>query len=433
MDAQTSVTTDLQVTPTPLNPIGPSGATSAPHTIICKEAQRAFTEQYGGSLQAIVLTGSLARDEATWVEQVNRRELLSDAEFLLIFHPTAALPAALHLDALRQNLEANLLQRGIACHVGLSAAHLTYLRNLRPAIFAYELRVCGQVVYGDAQTLSLIPAFSPADLPLEDAWRLLCNRMIEQLEVADQLLNRRDSLPRSVFYRTVKLYLDMATSFLVFAGAYEPSYRQRAEKLAQLAAEEISEDRLPFPLAKFAERVTACTEIKLNASRPSGPSAPAADSNFGFTFWEEAVEYARLLWRWELANLTGTKTPSPNGDLLSRWIQRQRLAQRLRGWLYVVRKQGWHRSWRNWPRWARHAWGASPRYRIYAAASELFFQLPLLLQAPGQGPQAVDWDEIGSRLPVRWAPPDCPGSVPWRGLAADVVRNYHEFLEDTKS
>jgi hypothetical protein len=410
------------------------GGICAPWAAIDEVAGQVCAERFSRGLRAVVLTGSLAREEGTLTLSHGRWDLLGDAEFLLIFHEHARLPTLQHLQELCRLIEAGLLERGLQAKIGLSPVHPSYLRTLKPHIFAYELRTCGRVVWGDPRVLLLIPAFSRGDIPLEDAWRLLCNRMIEQLEVARELLGRPAKLPPAVLYRTVKLYLDMATSYLVFVGAFEPSYRRRAERLMELAAARGNADHRPFPLESFAGRVRTCTQIKLNEMTEDASCALAAPTELGFTFWEEAVEYARLLWRWELARLTGTVTQDLNGRLLQRWMRLQPLTQHLRGWLYALRKQGWHRSWRSWPRWGRQAWKASPRYWVYSAARELFFRLPCLLQPPEQRPQInVNWVEVRSRLPIlRDAGPEAQHAE-WEQLADDIVRNYQRFLVGTRS
>ena len=412
---------------------GPDGPTVL-RAAISEETARLCLEQYGGSLRAVVLTGSLARSEATFIEEEGRCHLLGDAEFLLIFETRAALPGKLSLNAVCQSLERALSRRRVLGRVKLSAVHPDYLRKLRPHIFAYELQKCGRVIWGDSQVLSLVPKFSASHMPLEDAWRLLCNRMIEQLEVLDGLEDRPMILPPETFYRTIKLYLDMATSFLLFTGNYAPTYAQRAEELKTLTDTASGWEGWPFDLRSFCDRVTACTGWKLFRASLGGLSTTALENGDGFSFWAEAIAYARLLWRWELALLTGTTVQVHNRELLGRWMKCQPPAQRLRGWLYVMRRQGWHRSWRNWPRWGRILWKASPRYLIYAAAGELFFRLPCLLKPASERPRLdVDWEKVRAWLPV------LPGSEPsrkfpnWRLLAAEIAWNYQHFLIETRS
>ncbi len=394
--------------------------------VICEETASLCAKQFAGRLCAVVLTGSVARDEGSFVGDGERWKLLGDVEFFLIFEERAALPSKPEVELLRQKAEAALSARGIFCHIVFSPVHSEYLRKLGPHIFAYELRTFGRVVWGNFEVLSLIRSFSPADIPLEDAWRLLSNRMVEQLEVVAEPEGALDILPERLHYRTVKFYLDMATSLLVFAGFYAPSYRERQERLSTLAGTAAPDMAWPFPLDSFARQVTACTEWKLSPN--------TADARRGWEFCEKAAEYAQLLWRWELARLTGARVRLSDRELFGKCMQLVPLGKRLRGWLVVLRECGWHRSWRQWPRWGRLAWRASPRYWVYAAASQFFFQLPGPLRLPSHSPDtSLDWKELLSWLPVVRRSEQGTEPESCQQVASEIAWNYHQFLKPTRA
>ena len=172
---------------------------------ICEQAKTACIRAFGQRLLAIVLTGSLARQEATVVirfplettQPVQRdtdngeREtgdgkratsqalaLLGDADFLLVFRQDGD---AAGLNRIAREIECALQAGGIAVDVGLGAVAPGYFSSLPPSTFAYELKACGRVVWGDDHLLDSIPTYPPAELPKEDAWRTLNNRMIELL------------------------------------------------------------------------------------------------------------------------------------------------------------------------------------------------------------------------------------------------------------
>jgi hypothetical protein len=381
----------------PANDPGAAGA------LICDEVVRHALARYAGGLRAVVLTGSLARDEATVAADAGRSVVLGDAEFLLVFAEAAPLPTAAATRALGTGIEAGLRARGVACPITLSPVHARYLRSLPPHIFAYELRACGRVVWGDPNVLGLIPAFTAGEIPLEDAWRLLCNRLVELLEVSPSSDAPATVTTPESLYRTVKLYLDMATSLLVFAGAYEPTYRRRAERLQELAQQAARSDAFPFRLAPFAELVAACTGWKLCGG--SAP-APAGVSRAG------ALERARRLWAWEVARLSGGAPDLDLNAMLEASLGLPPQGAQLRGWLHVARKCGWLRSWRLWARWARLARRGAPRYLVYSAACRALFE---------EGDQTGAWNE----LPVVRA---TAGALP-----AEIVWNYRQFLVDTRA
>lgn len=399
--------------------------TGALRATIGSETARLCAEQYAGLLRAVVLTGSLARDEGTWRTDGDRSRALGDAEFLLVFADRAPLPSVRDVQNLMQRIDAHLAELGIVCPLTLSPVRATYLRRLGPAIFAYELRTSGQVVWGDATVLSLIPAFSAADIPLEDAWRLLCNRLVEQLEVASDVSAPSTDPSAPALYRTVKLHLDMATSLLVFLGSYEPTYRQRAERLRDLARRREQSEHYPFRLEPFARIVTACTEWKL-----AGADGPAPEG----VSWEGVIERAHRIWRWEVAQLSGASPELSDRALFEAWLRDQPAADRARGWLHVLRKCGWHRSWRLWPRWVHLARRGSPRYLVYSAACRLLFDLPGLEVEGGDRTRGSwGWEGLWEDLPVirPWAKQR--RALPWQEAATEITWSYREFLVGTRA
>jgi hypothetical protein len=408
-------------------PFVASSEVAALRTVVGEKTAVLCARDYAPGLRAVVLTGSLARNEATWVRQARGWRLLGDAEFFLVFEPGARLPSRPVLSVLEGEIRTILEPNGIVAHVQLAPVHAVYFTGLRPHIFAYELRVCGRVVWGDASILTLIPGFPAADIPLEDAWRLLANRMIEHLEAVAATGTGAASVPEGLCYRTAKLYLDMATSLLVFAGCYAPTYKERRRRLEILATAAETDEGWPFPLGPFSQQVNLSTDLKLNGeSRES--------TALGWQVWRQGVQYARLLWRWELARLTHGGPAVEGSELMQTWRRRQPFAQRLRGWMFVCRTCGGVRSWRWWPRWVRLFAGGSPRSWAYSAAYGLFCQLPEVLEA-GVDPRAPAQlaEEVMSWLPVVRRPWTKSTKLGWGELVDEVVWNYQRFLEPTRA
>jgi len=397
---------------------------------ICECTVDLAVSEYGRNLKAIILTGSLARQEGTFVHDADGWKQFGDAEFLLVFEERAALPSSESLLKLQRTVEAELLALALRCKISLAAVHPQYLRQLRPHIFAYELLTHGRVLWGKP-ILSAIPRFLPAAIPLEDACRLLCNRMIELLEVSVGITDELREMPKEVFYQSVKLYIDMGTSFLVFAGGYEPTNAGRAETLRSLQTQSVTANSCPLNIARFAERVVACTQCKLSgADKLQLPNLHEQPSSL--TLWKEAIADAHSLWRWELSQLTGTRVAQTDRELIRRWMRQQPVKERLRGWLFVLRREGWHRSWRKWFGWARRALRGSPRYCIYAAASELLFKLPGLIGATTPASSTIS--ALGPLRDWILSTSDAPGSATeWRQLVCEISWNYHRYLEGTRS
>lgn len=398
---------------------------------VCAAVVSACLNAFGDRLRGIVLTGSLARCEGTAVWNSGRWNVLGDAEFFLVFEEWCPLPEAARTESVRQQIERVLAEQGLRCHIDLSPVHPKYLTRLRPSILAYELKQCGRVVWGDPQLLALIPPFSAPDIPLEDAWRLLSNRMVEYLAVAPDLPLTHTSFPPAAFYRTVKLYLDMATSFLLFTGSYEPTYAARAARLRGLLVAPRCGITPPIPLHDFADRVDLCTGFKLQQPGYRDLDPAGFTGEEAVSFWRDAIEYAHRLWRWELCQLTGSGEGLSDIELMRDSMRRQPMKLRLRGWIRVFRDAGWRRSWQAWPRWVLLARRASPRHLIYAAAAELLFWLPELLNASQCSGQELEWGRLQSLLPVARRRVPATERPTWQNLACDIAWNYHEFLEET--
>ncbi|HYT06392.1 MAG TPA: hypothetical protein VEL77_01985 [Rugosimonospora sp.] len=391
--------------------------------IIGEETVRLCLATCGQGLRAIVLTGSLARDEATFVEEDSGWQLLGDADFFLVYEQTSRLPSDGDLVSLISAIEDSLLARGIYGQIGLGAVQPTYLRHLKPRIATYELRTCGRVLWGDARILSLIPSFSVGEISREDAWRMLCNRTIEFLgHAAESPLGEAES-SSSFRYAAIKLILDAATSYLVFAGAYEPGFRRRAVRLCELAGESAAISAAPFSLKQFAEQVSACTAWKISDSEKGCDLRPAV--------WKEAVRHACALWRWELVQLTGAPANLSEDALWTRWVSRLTAPQTARGWLSLARRRGWSKSWRRWPRWVGLSRRGTPRYAMYRVAAGLLSRLSDSAEMDGTPFRlGSNWGELRALLPER-----VPASVgledSWQKLAADLSWNYKSFLLGT--
>jgi hypothetical protein len=391
-------------------------------TLIVAETVSAILERFEPQLRAIVLTGSMARGEATFVEVPGGWDTLGDCEMVLVFKSHEPLPRSIEVGDMQTEIALRLQQRCVACPIGLSPVHPNYLVTLPPRIYGYELRTCGRVVWGDTTILASIPAFSPRDIPLEDAWRMICNRIIEQLAVTHADAKQTLINPHKANYRTAKLCLDLATSLLLFCGEYAPTYRERSARLQRLSDKMATKDGLPFPLRPFAALVDKLTCWKLS------PSSGVLDRE---PFLLPRVwDYARRLWRWELLRLTAGQKGLPDSDLMRGWMRSQPLHGRIRSWARLARKNGGLSSWQEWPRWVRLGLRSSPRYWIYAAGSELFFRIPSLAgEVTGACPDRSlqTWREW---LPVR--PKQAAGTpISWNQLASEVTWNYRQFLMET--
>ncbi len=391
---------------------------------ICDSTLRECADAFGDRLRAVVSTGSLARDEASFLRRENSFVVCGDAEFLVVFKKNAALPATAALGEIRRRIERELLQRNIHCKIDLSAVHPGYFQRLPAHIFTVELKHSGRVIAGDGRILQTIPGYSAEELSREDAWRLLCNRLVEMLECAAELSGEDKRASSALRYKIVKLYLDMGASFLVFVKAFVPTYRDRSKALLRLAAEKPAATGYPFDLCGFAEIVADCTTQKL--------SPGAADELSMDHTWQAAIHSAHALWRWELTQLVGAKTELADAELFDKWIALQPFSKRVRGWLYVLRACEWRQRHVVLLRWLNLR-RASPRHWIYLIAGSLLFPMSADPNSSERRGRNADVAKLARYLPLGNAAAANQPRLAWQNLACDAHRNYQQFVAGTRA
>ena len=226
---------------------------------------------------------------------------------------------------------------------------------------------------------------------------------------------------RQFRYRAMKLWLDMATSYLLFERQYVPTYRGRAARLRELAAEPST--IAPIPLRSFARMVALATRCKLAEIRDSAMSE--------FADLATLIDAAHSLWRWELERLT--LRSASDRDLRDRWLADEPIAARMRGWAAVLARAGAARAIARMPAWIVLARRGSPRRLIYAAASELLFAIPQSLEDRSRAGHESRWDELRRGLPVTDSPENRSSQCSWRRLGHAIAFNYNSFLVPTRS
>lgn len=374
-------------------------------------------DRFGTALRSLILTGSLARREGTWHHEHGSTRLAGDAEFMVLFKDGAKLPSDLVRRSVQNLVEEHLLEEGIQATIGLSPVKSHFLRTLEPHIFGYELVAHGKTLWGDVNALDLAPRFAPSDIPLEDAFRLLMNRLIELLEALGMAPDLA-ALPAEVRYKAIKLCLDMATSYLLFSDRYESTYRGRAQALTEYSGNSAT---VPIPRQRFSDRTSLATRWKLGEDCHE----PVVNAEHLTTL----IGDVRALWRWELRTLTDSPLSASDDDLLASWLKHQSLAAGARGWAALAKRAGISSTIALLGLPAIATLRVSPRRRIYAAASSLFFCLPRLVGEPAARPPRPS--KVTLKYLLRLPTPN--DFADWPGAARAIGDFYHHFLEHTRS
>lgn len=373
-------------------------------------------------LYSLVLTGSLARDEATILKRGAIKTLVGDADFLVVLQSNAADPSYAELGKLERSIEKLLFEIGIHSHIGLGTVYPSYFDQLQPRSFSYELKHSGAVIWGDPHVLDRIPQYHPALLSREDAWRTLNHRIIEVLGAFASAEPTANHLPADLEYTLTKLYLDMATSYLIFAGRYQPTYHARSTELRAVLFETGHLDPWPAHGSRVVQRISQCTNRKM------------FDTNVGiihsFHCLDEAVTFARQLWLWEALILSDSPQSLPIRSLIVSLARRQVLAEHLRAWSSFLRRNRWHSLSSSFTRWARLFPIATPRYLLYGAAFQLFCEIPAILRNPSASNPAL-LRNANELLPA--LPPETPRLTDWHSLSRAIIYGYRTFLLGTSA
>jgi hypothetical protein len=378
---------------------------------------------------AIVLTGSFARGEQSVLLSDGCLHVMGDMEFMVLCPPEANLDGMQgQLSRSSEELGCWLKGSGMHCKLEFNAVPLKYLRNLQPHIFGHELVRHGRVVWGRQDVLFGVRRFQPSAIPFWDAWRMLNNRLLEQLLWIDALTKLDDKLLQSVFYQIVKCYIDIGTTLLIFGRRYQPTYAARASELLRWASEEGTMSFLPV----LSKRVMACTEFKLVPNLRNRTLGVRLEGNAKELRTDvtkmllDLILLAREVWRWEAGQFSRMEYPPAVSDI-GLWDEILRLqprVEKLRGWAKLMLMPN-VRSQRNFSgRMRALLFRGSPRYLTYIVASELFFSLPVVLA--GADPQLEVCEPL---VPVEFDEHANEARTWWR-LRANVLSGWNLFLRD---
>jgi hypothetical protein len=157
----------------------------------------------------VVLSGSAARGEEIW----RAGELCSDIDLMVLVART---------DPRRIADVERVMAPHRAAGIDGGPVPLGPLRRHHTLAF-HEARANGVVVHGDVDLARLIPDGDPADLPRWEAVRVLANRLVEHVKLAEG---------RAPAHRVIaKSYEALAEAYLVLEGRYRPSYAERLDEL----------------------------------------------------------------------------------------------------------------------------------------------------------------------------------------------------------
>ncbi len=198
----------------------------------------------------IVLSGGFGRGEGTVVKTKKGVSPVNDYDFLVVTKETDVDLQGIGT-AIARELKMNLVDVG-----GMG---LAMLGHLRPTQWAYDLKYGSRVIFGDPSLLDLIPKFTANQIPIWDAIKLLCNRMIGAIGAG--LLRPAVFLtsPKRAQWLVVQIdhmLISCGDSFLISSKLYHHSYRERFETLKSLRETWFSNEDLRIILEAYRRKLS---------------------------------------------------------------------------------------------------------------------------------------------------------------------------------
>lgn len=165
------------------------------------------------SVAGVLLTGSFSRGEGTVIGNGgSHSRWLSDVECLVVVRggivPRQEIQRSMRQIERDTNSDGGSIARGIK--VELRAILTEGMLRLRPAIFTRELCEHAKLLWGDPAAIPVPPASSSeAEISKHDAFRLLNNRIIEQIAVRSEYADRTGDSTVTA-YSLAKFWIDLA-------------------------------------------------------------------------------------------------------------------------------------------------------------------------------------------------------------------------------
>jgi hypothetical protein len=285
----------------------------------------------------LILTGSVARGEGTVVadEELTFR-WSSDLEFQLVLEGGRSARVN-EVDAILAALERTINEeplnhrRGVKC--SFTSIQTGQIARLRPAIFSREMLEHGKLVWGEPDRIP-VPIWwheGPNEIPYRDAFRLLSNRIIQQVDARFQWRYSGQGAAQAS-YTLAKFWIELATSLSVFIGCYRTSYRERQRTVEHYLINN------PGVLGDAGEllvdRLRQAMAVKAGCATPD----PCSESKF-----RDSARVAALIWTLEVRRILDPSHRfvdcSEPGMIVAALKRVESYSQRVRDWVRLLRRR----------------------------------------------------------------------------------------------
>jgi hypothetical protein len=134
------------------------------------------------NIVSLILTGSAARNHATYTHIDGNLSLESDLDFVVVVKSIAIIKSFIVIKRMSKKVTSDLNKRKLTLsHVSFSVTTEKALLGAGPSIFYQDLNLNGKVILGKDMHV-LFRSYQPSEIPIQDLYRLVFNRMVESLE-----------------------------------------------------------------------------------------------------------------------------------------------------------------------------------------------------------------------------------------------------------
>ena len=192
----------------------------------------------GTNIDAVLLSGSLGRSEATTVRRREGVQLLSDYDLFIVTDAVSDF-------GFFRRLETPLAGQLWGSHASLGLLSTSGLPAIPASVWSYDVRYGSRILEGDPATLVRMPSYSPTDIPIWEGLKLAFNYsgvLLAALEAADPEPGHPPADPTELRSSLVRLAYRLGDLLILLEGRYHHLLSRRRALLPTVRAfEELDE------------------------------------------------------------------------------------------------------------------------------------------------------------------------------------------------
>ncbi len=233
--------------------------------IIVKEIKKEVKD-----VVSVMAIGGLGRGEGSFIYENKKFKPLNDYDIYLItkkktsFLKLKKISKRAGKKIMKSNFSFSRSSSLMEFYVDLRNMTLDEMKKVEPMLKYYEIRESAKIVYG-RDVRKDMPNFSLDEIPLEEGFRFLMNRMSLLIESFNTGKLEDFKTRKTIIYYIGKNYLTAAESLLLLNKKFKASYEKRSKVLRKCYKEDFK--KLAKKLPNLHLRVEKFTKNKLRPKR----------------------------------------------------------------------------------------------------------------------------------------------------------------------